>query len=194
MCVCVCVRVCVCVLKHGLLGASPILIQCQFYPHSLRVNQPIAGVPHHNASDKDKTDPDKPAAVARAANKPTSNTPARPSSALKTRQANSTPRVRSRHAPARSLSTPLARSLSVRVSNRDRRWIERQSDPKSPISTTYKVTPTAFFLFSFFSFSAFLLFYPPPPPPPIFVPCFFLPPTPHPFFLLFFFVKNDRSV
>ena len=108
------------------------------------------GTPAHrgNGGDKRNADPGKTASAAARAGQdskqPISSTPTRPSSALNARQTNSTPRPRSRPTPAvRSLSTPLARSLSVRVCKKERRWSERLRDPKSPVSTTYKVTVTA---------------------------------------------------
>ncbi|XP_076439663.1 uncharacterized protein LOC143279498 isoform X2 [Babylonia areolata] len=67
-----------------------------------------------------------------------SSTPARPSSVLSSRLTNSTPRPRLRPAAVRSLSVPLGRSMSMRVSKKEKRWSMRLEDPKSPVSTTYQ--------------------------------------------------------
>jgi hypothetical protein len=39
----------------------------------------------------------------------------------------------------RSVSAPLKRSLSLRVSKKERRWSERLTDPKTKVATTYQV-------------------------------------------------------
>ncbi|KAK7110233.1 sericin-2-like [Littorina saxatilis] len=103
-----------------------------------------SATPHRNGSAQRNTASKTPMAAPRT-QRPTSFMHATQSSAqaATARQTNSTPRgnppqgnpPRTRPAPVRSLSSPLGRSNSVRLSKKERRWSERLADPKSP--TTY---------------------------------------------------------
>lgn len=62
----------------------------------------------------------------------------RPSSTLTTNGASSRQHSARPSPVVRSISTPLTRSLSMRVSKKERRWSERLADPKVPVATTYQ--------------------------------------------------------
>ncbi|KAL8578497.1 hypothetical protein ACOMHN_028769 [Nucella lapillus] len=93
---------------------------------------------HGGGGNRHHSDSATPTATRSSKPPDSTTTPARPGSALNARLTNSTPRARLRPAPVRSLSTPLGRSLSMRMSKKEKRLSMRLEDPTSPASSTYR--------------------------------------------------------